>query len=115
MFYSLIILTICASIIAPRYGYTEEFYGIGDYEVQDLKSNEEIAVNGEIINVDRDSFMLDYGSHTITVETDNITRDAESLYIPGEYVKVKGRVEDEPAGQQVIRATRIIKYIKELD
>lgn len=42
------------------YSFPEDIYDLENYDVQDLQANEEIALNGQIVSVDRRSFVLDY-------------------------------------------------------
>jgi len=93
----------------------ETWYDEDEYRPQNLQGSEEIAVNGQIKEVRSSSLILDYGKHTIEVDTDAITRDADDHFIPGTRVKVMGQIDDLPTGGQVIRASRIEKFIEEWD
>jgi uncharacterized protein YdeI (BOF family) len=108
------LLIICL-ILLPSAGVAKDQYLFDDYKKQNLSNDEEIAVNGKIIDVDRGEFSLDYNSNTIKVETDDLYYNAEEVFIPGEYVKVKGMVDDKVGNRQAIIATRIEKFINAFD
>jgi hypothetical protein len=115
MYLALLLLIGLGLNYADASAQTHNIFETEEFKKQTVEENEETALNGKIISVDRRSFVLDYATNQITVETNKITDTPQDAYLPGEYVKVYGEIKRKVGDKQVVEATRIIKYTKDLD
>lgn len=73
-----------------------------------------INVSGTVESVDADSFVLDYGKNTITVEMDDGDRDADAYkLLPGDKVTVSGMIDDDLYEKRTIEASSV--YVDKLN
>ncbi|MGB3209947.1 MAG: NirD/YgiW/YdeI family stress tolerance protein, partial [Desulforhopalus sp.] len=73
-----------------------------------------ISVNGTVVSVEPDSFVLDYGKDTITVEMDDGDRDADAYkLLSGDKVRVTGKVDDDLFEKRTIEASSV--YVEKLN
>ena len=72
-----------------------------------------ITLSGEVKNVIADSFVLDFGSGSITVEMDDKDRDSEAYKLtPGDKVTVNGMIDDDFFEMTTIEASSV--YVEKL-
>lgn len=72
-----------------------------------------ITLSGEVKNVTADSFVLDFGSGSITVEMDDGDRDADAYKLdPGDKVTVNGMIDDDFFEKTTIEASSV--YVEKL-
>ncbi len=73
-----------------------------------------ISVSGTVTDVDPNSFVLDYGEDTITVEMDDGDRDADAYKLVfGDKVTVSGRIDDDLFETRTIEAGSV--YVENLN
>jgi len=73
-----------------------------------------ISVSGTVTSVEADSFILDYGKDTITVEMDDGDRDADGYKLQfGDKVTVSGKIDDDFFEQRTIEASSV--YVENLN
>lgn len=67
-----------------------------------------ITLNGEVVSVDRNSFVMDYGDGEIIVEMDDGDRDADAYkLLPGDRILVTGQIDDDFFTRTTIEATSV--------
>jgi len=72
-----------------------------------------ISVDGTVETVMRDSFILDYGAETITIEMDDGDRDADGYKLAkGDKVRVTGKIDDDLFETRTIEASSV--YVENL-
>lgn len=99
LFSSLLLLTACATVDDNPYAEND-----GDW----------IDVSGTVVSSNEDSFVLDYGSGTITVEMDDWDWYKEGwTVIKGDHVIVHGRIDDDLFQARTIEASSV--YVKDLN
>lgn len=77
-------------------------------------NNTWISVSGTVESVSNDTFMLDYGKGTITVEMDDGDRDADAYkLLKGDKVTVTGMVDKDFYEKTTIEASSV--YVKNID
>ncbi|MBN1239947.1 MAG: hypothetical protein JXB36_15705 [Gammaproteobacteria bacterium] len=72
-----------------------------------------ISINGTVDSVSPDAFILDYGDGIVTVEMDDVDRDAEAYsLLPGDRVEVNGLIDDDFFEATSIEASSV--YIEKI-
>lgn len=72
-----------------------------------------ISISGVVETVTADSFTLDYGDGTITVEMDDGDRDADGYkLVAGDPVTVNGKIDDDLFEQRTIEASSV--YVEDI-
>jgi len=72
-----------------------------------------ISISGVVETVTTDSFVLDYGDGTITVEMDDGDRDADGYkLVAGDAVTVNGKIDDDLFEQRTIEASSV--YVEDI-
>ncbi len=73
-----------------------------------------ISVSGTVLSVEPDSFVLDYGKDTITVEMDDGDRDGDAYkLLSGDKVRVAGKIDDDLFEKRTIEAASV--YVEKLN
>ncbi|HDZ07979.1 hypothetical protein [Pseudohongiella sp.] len=73
-----------------------------------------ISLSGTIESVQRDSFLLDYGRASVTVEMDDGDRDADAYkLLPGDSVTVNGLIDDDFFEMTTIEASSV--YVESIN
>ncbi|MDX1574086.1 MAG: hypothetical protein R3341_08670 [Methylophaga sp.] len=73
-----------------------------------------ISINGKVVSVSADQFILDYGQGVITVEMDDGDRDADGYkLVQGDEVRVSGEIDDDFYELTTIEASSV--YVKNID
>jgi uncharacterized protein YdeI (BOF family) len=72
-----------------------------------------LTLSGSVVSSDSDSFLLDYGAKTITVEMDDYDWYADNPVLKGDRVTVTGRMDADFWEQRKIEANSV--YVKSLN
>lgn len=86
--------------------------GADKAEVKSEELGDFVTLNGVVKDVVADTFELDYGSGTITVEMDDYEWDSDNPLLVGDVVEVRGRMDEDFFDKQRIEASSV--YVEKL-